>query len=237
MLNPELDTAALAEEYARDGRVRIKNLFTEDFARRIAAYCQDHVPYEYLTHVDGKNVVISAAEMEQLSPEQLQQLNQSVTDNARQGRGFFYCGYKMQRADNDSDDEAMRELHSVFDYLNGEEMLSFIAAISGRDDLQSADAQYTRYTAGQFLTRHRDDVDAEQRRLAYVISFTEGWHPDWGGLLQFYAEDGSPRDAWAPEFNSMSLFDVSHIHAVTFVAPFHALSRCSLTGWFRARPR
>ena len=237
MLNPELDTAALAEEYARDGRVRIRNLFTEDFARRIAAYCQDHVPYEFLTYVDGKNVVISAAEMEQLSPEQLQQLQQSVMDSARQGRGFFYCGYKMQRADSDSEDEAMRELHSVFDYLNGEEMLSFIAAISGRDDLQSADAQYTRYTAGQFLTRHRDDIDAEQRRLAYVISFTEGWHPDWGGLLQFYAEDGSPRDAWAPEFNSMSLFDVSHIHAVTFVAPFHALSRCSLTGWFRARPR
>jgi Rps23 Pro-64 3,4-dihydroxylase Tpa1-like proline 4-hydroxylase len=236
MLNPDLDRAALARIYAHDGRVRIKNLFDENYVRRIAALCQDHVPYEYLTYFDGKNVVIPADEMHGLTPQQQQELQRSVINAARRGQGFFYCGYKMQRADVDSDDDTMRKLHGLFDYLNSEDMLSFIAEVSGRDDLQSADAQYTRYTAGQFLTRHRDDVEAEKRRLAYVISFTEGWHPDWGGLLQFYADNGSPRDAWAPEFNSMSLFDVSHIHAVTYVTPFHAGSRCSLTGWFRARP-
>jgi len=54
--------------------------------------------------------------------------------------------------------------------------------------------------------------------------------------LQFFEDDGTPRDAWAPVFNSMTLFEVRHIHAVTFVAPFLKQPRLSLTGWFRAKP-
>jgi Rps23 Pro-64 3,4-dihydroxylase Tpa1-like proline 4-hydroxylase len=54
-------------------------------------------------------------------------------------------------------------------------------------------------------------------------------------LLQFFEDDGTPRDAWAPQFNSMSLFDVRHVHSVTFIAPFALEPRLSLTGWFRAK--
>jgi Rps23 Pro-64 3,4-dihydroxylase Tpa1-like proline 4-hydroxylase len=68
------------------------------------------------------------------------------------------------------------------------------------------------------------------------MSFTRNWHPDWGGLLQYYDDDGTPRDTWAPLFNSMTLFDVRHIHSVTFVTPFSTQPRLSLTGWFRAIP-
>jgi len=236
MLNPNLDRAALAEQFAIDGRIRIEAILDADVATRIRECCLESVPYEYLTNIDGKNVVITEEEMQKLSDEQVRELQTNIMNAAGNGVGFFYCGYKRNRAKGDSTDENIRFLHSVFEYLNSEEMLSFIADVSGCKDLQSADAQYTRYTAGQFLTRHRDDVSAEKRRLAYVISFTQHWHPDWGGLLQYYEDDGTPRDAWMPVFNSMALFDVQHVHSVTFVAPFSAQPRLSLTGWFRAMP-
>jgi Rps23 Pro-64 3,4-dihydroxylase Tpa1-like proline 4-hydroxylase len=66
-----------------------------------------------------------------------------------------------------------------------------------------------------------------------VFSATWGWHPDWGGLLQFYQEDGTPEDAWSPGFNTLSLFDTSYIHSVTYVTPFAQAPRLSLSGWFR----
>ncbi len=44
-----------------------------------------------------------------------------------------------------------------------------------------ADAQVTRYTPGQFLARHSGDITREGRRIAYVMGFSEEWHPDWGG--------------------------------------------------------
>lgn len=234
MLNSSLDTDSLGAEFAKDKRVRVENLLEDAAVERIREACLHNVPWEYLSFLDGQNVIIPGEDFEALGNEQLGQFHQKLMQGAAEGVGFFYCGYKIQRAKTDSDDAELRFLHSVFDLLNSAEMLDFVMQVSGRSDLKSADAQYTRYTPGQFLTRHLDDTEAEQRRLAYVISFTKNWHPDWGGLTQFYERDGTPRDAWAPRFNSMALFDVSHVHSVTYVTPFARQPRLSLTGWFRA---
>lgn len=235
MLNPNLDRDALRAAFAEDGRLRIRELLEAEIAERIREYCLREVPFEYLSHVDGRNVAIPADELGKMSEAELVELQQKIYASAADGVGFFYCGYQLERKRPDDGNEAMRFLHSVFDFLNSEEMLGFIADISGCDDLKSADAQYTRYTHGQFLTRHRDDTTSEQRRLAYVISFSQNWHPDWGGLLQFYSDDGTPRDSWAPRFNSMALFDIRHVHSVSYVAPYAREPRLSLTGWFRAK--
>lgn len=193
------------------------------------------VPYEYISHIDGKNVAIPADEMAKLGESERQDFSAKVLAAAAEGVGFFYCCYMMARAQNITDNERMQFLHSVFEFMNSEEMLSFAHDISGRNDLKSADAQYTRYTSNQFLTRHRDDIGSEKRRLAYVLALSKNWHPDRGGLLQFYEDDGTPRDAWVPTFNTMSIFDIRHVHAVTYVTPFAKEQRLSLTGWFRAK--
>jgi SM-20-related protein len=232
MLNPNLDIDALASEYALDDRLRIENLLDPDFAERLHAACRDDVPYEYICHVDGQNVVIPEDELRGLSPKDQQELQNNLLEAASDGVGFFYSGYQMRRAQIDADDDKLAFLHQMFDFVNSEEMLSFIAAISGRSDLNSADAHYTRYTPGQFLTRHKDDITTEGRRIAYVMGFSKDWHPDWGGLLHFYEDDGRGRDFWIPAFNSLSLFDVRHVHSVSYVTPFAKQQRLSLTGWF-----
>jgi Rps23 Pro-64 3,4-dihydroxylase Tpa1-like proline 4-hydroxylase len=121
-------------------------------------------------------------------------------------------------------------------WLNSTETLNTIKQITGENDIVAASAQATRYYPGHFLTLHNDLHETEQRRVAYVLNLTPDWHPDWGGLLQFYKQDGTPRDAWTPLFNSLVLFDVNHVHAVTYVAPCAFKPRLSITGWFRATP-
>ena len=234
MLNPILDLNDLAAEFDRDDRIRIADVFETETAERIASHCEQHVPYEYIYHIDGRNQVSTADEMKAMDRNQQAVMQSKVMAGAAEGIGFLYCGYMMGRAQQ-SDDENISYLHSVFHYLNSDEMLSFVSGISGRDDLKSADGQFTRYTPGQFLTRHQDDVSNEDRRLAYVFSFCRDWHPDWGGLLQFYEPDGTPRDAWTPGFNTLSLFDIRHIHSVTYVTPYAKNPRLSLAGWFRAK--
>ncbi|MBT8079456.1 MAG: 2OG-Fe(II) oxygenase [Gammaproteobacteria bacterium] len=233
-MNPNLDIQALAAEYDRDERIRIQDVFAAEFAEQVAAHCEQHVPYEYIFVVDGENKVATADEMRTMDSNDAQVLQSKIMEAAAEGVGFLYCGYMMGRARRQAESLPMQFLHSIFEYLNSEEMLSFVSRISGRDDLRSADGQFTRYQPGQFLTRHLDDITSEQRRLAYVFSFCRDWHPDWGGLLQFYEKDGTPRDAWAPGFNTLSLFDVRHVHSVTYVTPFAKRPRHSLTGWFRS---
>ena len=232
MLNPNLDIDALAREYALDDRLRIENLLAPDFAERLHTACRDDVPYEFICHVDGNNVVIPEDELRQMSRDEQDKLQKQMIDEASRGVGFFYSGYQMVRAKTNTDDPKLAFLHSMFDFVNSEEMLSVIATITGQPGLVGADAHYTRYTPGQYLTRHKDDITREGRRIAYVMGFSKNWHPDWGGLLQFYEDDGTPRDFWIPSFNSLVLFDVRHVHAVSYVTPFAKEQRLSLTGWF-----
>jgi len=237
MLNPKLNTKQLAEEFKLDERVRIQNILDPDVAEQIREYCLTEVPYEFVHFREGKNQSWSGSDVNGKTQTEMRKVQADIWREARKGIGFQYSGYMMRRADKGSSNEKLRFLHSVFEYLNGDEMLNFVRRVTGTDDLYSADAQYTRYIAGQFLTRHRDIVSGNDRRIAYVLGFSKNWHPDWGGLLQFYEEDGTPRNAWTPQFNCMNLFGIRHIHAVTYVTPFAGEPRLSLTGWFRSTPR
>ena len=234
MLNPNLDIERLATEYAADDRVRVADLLDNDFAERLHQACRNDVPYEYLCHVDGKSVAIPPDDLKALGPEEQRNLDRSIMDAASKGVGFFYSGYQMRRARDATDDDKLGFLHEMFDFVNSDDVLSMVSTITGRDDITCADAHYTRFTPGQFLTRHKDDIRDEGRRIAYVMGFSKNWHPDWGGLLHFFEDNGTPRDFWMPMFNSLVLFDVRHVHSVSYVTPFAKEPRLSLTGWFCA---
>ena len=230
MLNPSLDRLALAERFAIDQRICIDNILRVDVAERVRAICAERLSFDFVYFLDGTVRLLAEQEMTSLSAKKKAQISKALMQNATRGIGYLYCGRVMNESRESTGDTAF--LYDVFRYLNSPEMLQFVGEISGRDDLQRADAQYTRFSAGQYLTRHRDDIDGTTRRLAYVFGFTRKWHPDWGGLLQFYEDDGIPRDAWMPAFNRLSLFDIRHVHSVTYVTPFAGEARLSLTGWF-----
>lgn len=231
MLNPDLDRGSLAEEFRRDQRIRIDNVLRLDVAERVRAICAEKVSFDYVYFLDGAVRLTGEEQMAALDAATKAKISHELMRNATKGIGYLYCGYVMKpdRAPVDAD---LLFLYSVYQYLNSQEMRNFVQQVTGCRDLVRADAQYTRYSAGQYLTRHRDDIEGKLRRLAYVFGFTRRWHPDWGGLLQFYEDDGTPRDAWMPAFNRLSLFDVRHMHSVTYVTPFAGEARLSLTGWF-----
>lgn len=233
MLNPALDWGALAEEYRRDRRICIDNVLRTSVAERVRELCAEKVPFDYVYYIDGASRVASEEEMAALDPDRKAQISQTLMHNATRGIGFLYCSYLMSRRCRGAD-KALDFLYDVYEFLNSRQMLAFVSAVSGRNDLARADGQYTRYSAGQYLTRHRDDIEGQARRLAYVFGFTRSWHPDWGGLLQFYEEDGTPRDAWMPAFNRLALFGTCHMHSVSYVTPFAGEARLSMTGWFHA---
>jgi Rps23 Pro-64 3,4-dihydroxylase Tpa1-like proline 4-hydroxylase len=224
---------ALAAQYRADQRIRIENVLLDEVAERVRAICSRKAPYEFAYFLDGACRATSATEMASFDDAAKSRLSRELMQNASRGVGFLYCRYLVRR-DAQVTDPDIGFLHEVAEFLSSPRMLDFIGKVTGRDDIIRADAQYTRYSAGQYLTRHQDDIDGESRRIAYVFGFTRSWHPDWGGLLQFFEGDGEPRDAWAPAFNRLSLFDVRHVHSVTFVTPFAGGDRYSLTGWFHS---
>jgi len=229
LINTDLDLDAITERYRVDRRVRIDNFLTEGAANQVLECLTQQVTFERIFFYLGRFHVFSDEQLAQLSEAERATMEQALLDQAAQGVGFDYHGLRMDEAHRA---HAPQVLQDLFGAMNGTEQLGRIHRLSDIP-VVSADGQFTRYGPGNFLTRHSDKVVQERRRIAYVLNLTPRWHPDWGGMLQFFEQSGVPRDAWEPRFNSLSLFDVSHIHSVTYVTPFAAGSRFALTGWYR----
>lgn len=230
LLQPAIDAkdfSALKAQYALDQRIRVTNFLTPDSARSLG----QHLGALPTTHqaCAANNVMrlIAIRDLESLHQEDRARIFSMVYDQAARGEGYWYGRYEPPESGCPVQD-------ALSAWLNSEAMLNVVRTLSGIAEIRRASFQVTRYRSGDFLTRHRDTVASENRRLAYTVNFASHWHPDWGGLLQFYQDDGTPRDAWSPEFNSFGLFDVRHVHAVTVVAPFARNPRLTVSGWFHS---
>ncbi|MEO1659492.1 MAG: 2OG-Fe(II) oxygenase family protein [Pseudomonadota bacterium] len=228
MLTPGFASQENAAAFRIDDRARLINALNPDTADRVASALEAQRDYNWMMAREGQSAELSEQQMSQLSEEARKELQDSLWADARMGRGFCYRGHRLSG----TADPVLSEFNAM---LNSEPVLSQIRTLTGDNRIAWADAQATRYDRGNYLTRHLDDPADEKRLYAYVFSFCRNWHPDWGGLLQFYQQDGTPREAWSPGFNALSLFSVRHIHSVTFVTPFAGQPRFSITGWFHAR--
>lgn len=230
---PSFDLQATRDAYQQDKRTRIRGFWQPGHAAAISRCLATETHYLNAYFADGTNRQASDQDLNALPPASRTELQRQIFSQAAQGVGFFYGRHEI---DGKSEAGSPETLLRIVDILNSPTMLEKIRNLTGFDDICCASAQATRYLPGNFLTRHNDIKEDEGRRVAYVLNFSPKWHPDWGGLLQFYQYDGTPRDAWVPEFNSLTLFDVNHVHAVTYVTPFAAAPRLAITGWFRNKP-
>lgn len=217
------------QEFSDNQITRLDSAIESKQIEPLTLHVNQHVPFKSAFIYQGDVHTLNQQEFQTLPRDQQMAVQKEINGNAARGFGFLYGTYKL-------DDRMNKDAHPIlaklFEQLNSDETLQKIRDITGVTSLVSANAQVTSYTPGQFLTRHNDVNEKEGRRIAYVISLTKQWHPDWGGLLQFFMGDGTPTQAYSPVFNSMMLFDVRHPHSVTYVTPFAQQPRLSITGWF-----
>lgn len=234
LFNPFVDFAKARRDYRDDSKVRIDDVFEKAFVEEVIQHIVRNIEFKNAFISQQQVRMLSDAEIQAMPQEEQQKVFTEVHQNASNGFGFLYGSHKV---DKDFDRAKHQVITKVYDWLNAESTLESIRDILGDSSIVSANCQVTRYSQGQFLTRH-DDVNAKEgRRVAYVISLTPDWHPDWGGLLQFYTKEGEPTNSFSPKFNSMTMFDVKHPHSVTYLAPYIKYYRYSITGWFCDKPQ
>jgi SM-20-related protein len=228
-LNPDLDVAALARAYAPVQRLRIADVLTPACAEAIAHCLERDTPFDIATLDDqGRPLVLGGGPLDWTDP-------RIAAAPARAGEGFSFLyrsfpmltAYQQRRLPG-------HLLHRVFEFLNSAAVLDLMRQVTGHADIARADAQATLYEPGCFLTTHNDFAPGHHRRAAYVLGFTRRWRFDWGGLLLFRDEEGRVIDGAAPGFNTLDLFSVPQLHAVTSVAPVARAGRYAITGWARA---
>ena len=229
-LNPELDRAALAEEYRRRGRIHIQSALTQASAERLYFCLRDETAYSLCV-----NSGADTHTLRDLTPQQ--RLDCATAAWRQVGVSGFQFLFDMHLLSFSG--EPYPDPHHYWAkataFLNSPEFLDFSREITGIEGIEYADAQATLYRSGHFLTAHDDDTPGTKRLGAYVLSFTPVWRPEWGGLLEFLDDTSQVETGYVPGFNTLKLFRVPMTHYVSMVAPSAMSGRYSITGWLRAR--
>lgn len=234
-LNPALDGDALAEEFARTGRLHIRDFLIDDDAAALAASLRQRDDWLLVVNQDDKTFELDRSVQAEMTAEQAGALEQAAFAGARYGFQFRYESIRVPDAEAEraaADDPLTR----FASFLSSDPVVALLRRITGKPGVDFADAQATAYGPGHFLTAHDDDVAGKRRHAAYVYNLTPQWRADWGGLLMFHGPDGHVDKALVPSFNALNIFAVPQPHSVSLVAPFAANRRYSITGWLRGFP-
>lgn len=230
-INQSLDVEALRLAYLSKGHVRLNAFVDDKSARSLAAHLDQRQDWKKIINSGDK-----IFEIDRQTAQQMPKVKQEALDSAvhQAARFDFQFRYNAIRVAEDRESPAVHILDSFVDFINSRQVTDLVRHITAEPDIDFADGQATRYEAGDFLTAHDDMVSGKNRRAAYVFGLTRNWRTEWGGLLLLHGDNGRVSGV-APGFNSLDLFRVPLLHSVTFVAPFAASERTSVTGWFRKR--
>ncbi|QHL90406.1 hypothetical protein GVO57_05585 [Sphingomonas changnyeongensis] len=236
-LNPQLDLPGLKTAFARDRRVQIRDFLTRDSAQSIAQLLAEETPWglSWQAGADGPHK-LRREQMAGLDPSTMQRTWQKLNHAAATGQfAFIYSQYQMYDAVRDGW-SASAAHDGIVAALNGPDIIALMRDVTGIGQISWCDAQATHFGAGQFLTVHQDVNENEDWLVAYVLNLcTHEWHPDWGGYLNFFNDDGDIVAGFRPRFNALNIFAVPQHHHVSYLPGYAPAGRFAITGWFRGR--
>lgn len=239
-LNPALDRSALAAEFARDRRIQVRDVLTEESAQTLRDLLARGTRWGLAARAPdvegGTAAFVSAEDMATTAGRaRAQALATGAAHAVARGEyGYMYGCYPTLEAYLGKWDEGSPH-DLLLEHLNTPEFIDFAREVTGFGDLKKADAQATFYAGQHFLPLHTDSHVEANWRVAYVLNLaTDDWRPDWGGYLVFYDDNGDIVRGYRPRFNALNMFAVPQAHAVTFVPPFAPAGRFAVTGWLRA---
>lgn len=226
------DPAELYGAYREKGRIHIPDILEPVAAKALFAELEQRNDWQQTFNVGEKLYDLSSSDRATFSSDVRQSLSAAVDAQAVQS--FSYRFETIRVSDSASERESAGTILDDFAaFLCSHRALDWFRSVTGLAEIAFADAQGTRYSAGDFLTGHDDAVNGKDRLAAYVFNFTPRWRAEWGGLLMFHGSDGHIDEALVPCWNALNIFTVPQIHSVSRVVPAVPVARYSITGWLR----
>jgi Rps23 Pro-64 3,4-dihydroxylase Tpa1-like proline 4-hydroxylase len=232
-LGNNLPESELADTFREHGRLQIPGILKPRSADAIHDSLVRMGQWSLVFKKDGQHVDTDAEAFANWSALDRLRLEALIHQQAADGFQYYYSTVPIY----DIYHKGLLPGHFVnriFEFLNSDEFLRLMRVVTDDESITFADGQATRYAAGNFLTRHNDDVDHKNRRVAYVLNLTPEWNADWGGALQFFDPKGNIECGFTPAYNVLNIFQIPASHSVEFVAPFATGARYSVTGWLRS---
>ena len=140
-LNPALDPAAFAPTYAREGLVRIPDVFEPAVVDRLAGILEQTIDWDVIcSNESGGAETLSRARRAELGADAVAARLHAATLRARTGFAYIYLGYPMIDAFVEGRDPG-HPIHALTAFLNSPEFIAFGAAVTLEKVLTEVDLQ------------------------------------------------------------------------------------------------
>jgi hypothetical protein len=234
-INPDLDRPALAAEFASRGRIQIRDVLTEASAAQLRDLLMTKTPWLLgwmAGDQSGRN--LDSKDLLAMPREQMVAIERRIVEAVvREEFCYISSSYPLDQALSERWQPGSPHEQLVYD-LRSDPFAALLRDVTGHSEIVGADGYATMYAPGHFLGRHTDEGVKWRRVVAYVLNVTvDDWLPEYGGYLTFYDVDGNVEQAFKPAFNTLNLFNVPQVHAVTRVSPFASMGRAAISGWAR----
>jgi Rps23 Pro-64 3,4-dihydroxylase Tpa1-like proline 4-hydroxylase len=232
-LHLDIDPVQLRERYAATGIVQIQPFLAEADANRLASHLQQRDDWTLSIKSGAKGTLdFGRAVREQFGPAKIESFIKFAHPEDESQFRFAY--EKIVAVEGEAEQKERDSVLAEFaTFMSSSPVLDMFRDVTGSSEIDFADVQATRYTAGHFLTKHHDKKSGSRRIAAYVLGLTDDWLPEWGGLLLFHDRAGDVAQGFTPKMNTLSLFSVPQDHSVSAIVPYCSRPRLSLTGWLR----
>ena len=204
--------------------VLIPNIFANEFAELVFKYSLTEKNWVLACGIDKVRYENKIIPMNQQKNDLLGiEVNKAFSQNR-----FSYIFHRTMN--NKTPSLIEQNIRSALESPN---FLALLNNITGMNLTKLSTLFMSKYRSGHFLSPHSDKGNG---RLAFVISLSKDWMPQYGGLLHFLSQDRTQIvDTVCPIFNNMLIFkvdDVEKPHYVGHIAPNVVFNRISISGWF-----
>jgi Rps23 Pro-64 3,4-dihydroxylase Tpa1-like proline 4-hydroxylase len=218
------DIEHLKEEFNNKKKIIIKKILVPEFAEILLKYS-----------LLDKNWVLAAGIDKVRYENKIDFANQKKNDmiglevnKAYSQNRFSYIFHRTMNNKNPSlIEQNLRHLLESKDFIN------FLNSVTNMNLTKLTTMFMSRYRSGHFLSPHSDKGNG---RLAFVISLSKDWKPQYGGLLHFLSKDRETIiDTYCSIFNNMIIFGVDELdqpHFVSHVSLNVLFNRISIGGWY-----
>lgn len=229
-LNGDMDTAALAREYKKAGRVRVRNFLDEESAEALYECLTKRTPWQWSFMIGDKPTFISVPEMTAITDRRQRELMRKVYEQARASYQFLFymCPVSDIYGDNGDTEHCLHEVHR---FMAGEAMTDTLKALTGRKKLAISDSEARWLNHGHFMGESDGVSEDDKSAFALVLEMSRDWRTDWGGIYQFLGDSGKVEEGWIPEFNTLNLIRYPVHFNVSYVAPFTGGLHLAMWGW------
>jgi len=95
VLNPDLDSAKLAQAFQQRGRLQIPDIFTAEAAAETHRCLANDVPWNFACRLDGRDQLHSPEQLAAMPPAERMLMGQRILEQARAGFAFGFMSFPM----------------------------------------------------------------------------------------------------------------------------------------------